>query len=133
MRSYLGYLLILLIYWAPAQANTHRPQDFLQKISGSKDEGEQIYAHYCANCHALKPLIPLGAPRIGVLEDWQVRLKQGAEQLIKHSDEGLNAMPPRGGCFECTDKQLLLAIIILLPKKLKNDVFNELRDHKKNS
>ncbi|TAL62785.1 MAG: cytochrome c5 family protein, partial [Legionella sp.] len=59
--------------------------------------------------------------------------KQGAEQLIKHSDEGLNAMPPRGGCFECTDKQLLLAIIILLPKKLKNDVFNELRDHKKNS
>lgn len=102
-----------------AKANSHHPQEFLQAISGSKNEGEQIYNHYCVNCHALKPIIPLGAPRFGEKTDWQIRLKQGMSVLFKHTDEGLGNMPPRGGCFECTDKQLLLAIKYMLPNEAK--------------
>lgn len=98
-------------------ANSHHPQEFLQSISGSKNEGEQIYQHFCVNCHAAKPLIPLGAPRIGEESDWKLRLKQGMDVLFKHTNEGLNAMPPRGGCFECTDKQLILSILFMLPKQ----------------
>lgn len=101
-------------------AASHHPQDFLEHIAGDPDEGQQIVQHYCANCHAQKPIIPLGAPRIGQVNDWKLRVKQGMDVLFKHTDEGFNAMPPRGGCFECSDKQLKLAIAAMLPKKDKN-------------
>ena len=104
-----------------SQAASHHPQDFLKKIEGSKTEGEQIVQHYCAMCHAEKPVIQLGAPTIGQKEAWEPRIKQGIDVLLKHSDEGLNAMPARGGCFECSDHQLLLAISAMLPKELRRN------------
>lgn len=132
MRGYLGvYLLILFVFSAPAYSESHHPQEFLKSISGTKDEGEQIYNHYCVNCHAQKPLISLGAPRIGEQKDWKLRLKQGFDVLFSHTDEGLNAMPPRGGCFECTDRQIALAIVNMVPKEAQKGLLNELGDHKK--
>ena len=119
MRRY--FIIISTAAWLfislQAYANSHRPQDFLHSVSGSKNEGEQIYNHFCVNCHAAKPLIPVGAPRVGEDGDWELRLKQGMDVLFQHTDEGLNAMPPRGGCFECTDKQLRLAIQFMLPRE----------------
>jgi cytochrome c5 len=41
------------------------------------------------------------------------------DALFQHTDEGLNAMPSRGGCFECSDKQLMLAIRAMLPETTK--------------
>lgn len=102
-----------------ALAASHHPQDFLKSIAGSKNEGAEIVKHYCAMCHAEKPLIQLGAPRLGHRSDWEPRLQQGMDIILKHTDEGLNAMPARGGCFECTDKQLLLAIEALLPESIR--------------
>lgn len=100
-----------------AGAASHHPQEFLKSIAGADNEGEQIVQHYCANCHAVKPIIKLGAPRIGVSPDWAPRIKQGMDTLFQHTDEGFNAMPPRGGCFECTDDQLMLALKAMLPNK----------------
>lgn len=109
--------VVVFLFVFSAQAESHHPQEFLKKISGSKNEGEQIYNHFCVNCHAVKPIIAIGAPRLGAEDDWKWRLKQGINVLFKHTDEGLNAMPPRGGCFECTDKQLMLAITFMLSKQ----------------
>lgn len=95
-------------------ANSHHPQDFLNSIAGSKNEGQQIVQHYCAVCHAEKPLIQLGAPRIGVKSDWEARLKQGMQKIFQNTSQGLNAMPARGGCFECSDEQLKQAIESML-------------------
>lgn len=100
-------------------ANSHHPQEFLNSIAGSKNEGQQIVQHYCAVCHARKPLIQLGAPRIGVESDWTTRLKQGMQKIFINTSEGFNAMPARGGCFECSDDQLMLAIIYMLPPNTK--------------
>lgn len=99
----------------PVMASSHHPQAFLEQVVGKSDEGPQIVEHFCSTCHAPKPMLPLGAPRMGMASDWRVRLEQGLNLLFKHADEGLRAMPPRGGCFECTDKQLWLAIAALLP------------------
>ena len=110
---------MILIFHLPVYADSHHPQEFLQSITGAQNEGEQIYNHFCVNCHASKPLISLGAPRLGEESDWKIRLKQGMKKLFQHTDEGLNAMPPRGGCFECTDKQLMNAIQFMLPKQPK--------------
>ena len=123
------YFIILSLFLLPVYADSHHPQDFLKSIVGSKTEGKQIYSHYCANCHALKPLIPLGAPRIGETADWSSRLKQDVSILFKHVDEGQNAMPPRGGCFECTNEQLILAIVAMVPEKEQKDILNTLCAH----
>ena len=125
------YLLFLCVFSPCSSANSHHPKDFLNSIRGCKNEGVQIYNHYCANCHAQKQLIPLGAPRFGEEADWSIRLKQDISLLFRHTDEGLNAMPPRGGCFECSDEQLILAIITMLPKETKKDIFNSVLAHKK--
>ena len=101
-------------------AASHHPQEFLTQIQGKPDEGKEIVNHFCANCHAVKPLINLGAPRIGQKTDWQIRLKQGLEQLFTHTAEGYHAMPPRGGCFECSDEQLKKAIRAMLSNMLIN-------------
>ena len=107
----MSFILVLV----PELANSHKPQAFLEQVAGTSDEGPQIVEHFCSTCHALNPMIPLGAPRMGTTSDWRARLEQGLDLLFKHADEGLRAMPPRGGCFECTDKQLWLAIAALLP------------------
>ncbi len=106
----------------PAYSASHHPQDFLNHIAGSATEGEQIVQHYCVNCHGIKPLIQIGAPRMGIIADWTPRIKKGVNALFKNTDEGLNAMPARGGCFECTDEQLLLAIMAMLPETTRKSL-----------
>ena len=113
------YFLLMLPFITAA---THHPQDFLNSIAGSKDEGQKIVAHFCANCHAAKPVIPLGAPRIGNKGDWHIRVKNGLDNMLKNTDEGYNSMPARGGCFECSEEQLRLAIIAMLPEMSKDEV-----------
>ncbi|MDI9819293.1 MULTISPECIES: cytochrome c5 family protein [unclassified Legionella] len=117
--------ILLFGFFSFSYAETHHPQEFLRSISGSEEEGQQIVQHFCANCHADKPLIPMGAPRIGHKTDWEPRIKAGIENLLKHTSEGLNAMPARGGCFECTDKQLLLAIFAMLPQESAKELLSE--------
>lgn len=99
-----------------AYAAHHHPQAFLDAIQGTSTEGQEIVKHFCSNCHAAHPLIPLGAPRIGVLQDWTARLKQDPKLLWQHTTEGFHAMPARGGCFECSDEQLKKAILVLTGK-----------------
>lgn len=96
-------------------AASHHPESFLARIQNTPDEGEQIVQHFCGTCHAQKALIPLGAPKPKDTKDWQPRLEQGLDVLFQHTNAGVRAMPPRGGCFECTDAQLWLAIKALLP------------------
>lgn len=95
---------------------SHKPQDFLKAVAGTKNEGSEIVQHYCAVCHAAIPEIPVGAPRIGEKADWNDRLALGLDVLFKHVDEGMGLMPARGGCFECSDEQLRLAIQAMLSR-----------------
>lgn len=109
-------------------AGSHHPQAFLDRAKDAPDEGAQIVEHFCSTCHAPNPMIPLGAPKQGMTSDWSARLEQGLDDLFKHADEGLRAMPPRGGCFECTEKQLWLAIAALLPEEEQKNILDAQRD-----
>lgn len=129
-QSVLGLLLVFLSL--AVHAASHNPEQFLKSIRGQADEGQQIVQQFCANCHALRPLINLGAPRPGIKADWQARWAQGWPLIWQHTEEGYQAMPARGGCFECSDRQLILAIQALLPdiyaKKMKHN--KKQKDHK---
>lgn len=112
-------------------AEPHKPQQFLKQIAGKADEGAQIVVHYCINCHGETPLIPLAAPTMHSEKAWELRLKQDFDTIFDHSDLGFNAMPARGGCFECSDQQLLLAILALIPKNEQKALIEKLKDSKK--
>ncbi len=69
--------------------------------------GEAVYNQACVACHTTGVL---GAPRKGNAEDWAPRLAQGMDIVLEHSINGLNAMPPRGTCMNCSDEEILAAI-----------------------
>lgn len=62
---------------------------------------EATYNKSCMVCHAAGVA---GAPQTGNAEAWAPRLEKGMEALVASVNNGLNAMPPKGMCFDCTDE-----------------------------
>ncbi len=103
----------------PMITNRHHPEEFIKSIQNDPQAGKKIYQQFCSTCHDKNPSIDLGAPLIGVQHDWEPRMKKGIDGLLAVTTVGLNQMPPRGGCFECSDAQLKAAIIYMLPHPKK--------------
>lgn len=79
-----------------------------------KMDGETVYKKHCVTCHGAGVA---GAPKAHDKAAWATRVKQGLPTLLKHATNGLNAMPPKGTCMECTSADLEAAIKFMLPKK----------------
>jgi len=77
-----------------------------EESSGPRS-GQQVYDKYCTACHTGGVM---GAPKINNASDWQPRLDQGMETVLKHAVEGLNAMPPKGTCSDCSEEEIQAAI-----------------------
>ena len=58
------------------------------------------YDKSCKVCHASGAA---GAPKTGDAAAWEPRMAKGMEVLVASVNNGLNAMPPKGMCFDCTD------------------------------
>lgn len=69
--------------------------------------GEEVYSTYCTACHAAGVA---GAPKYGDAEAWEPRLAKGMETLYESTYNGLNIMPPRGTCSQCSDEELRNAV-----------------------
>lgn len=59
------------------------------------------YNKACAVCHAAGVA---GAPMTGDAAAWEPRLAKGMDTLMASVKNGLNAMPPKGMCFDCSDE-----------------------------
>ena len=59
------------------------------------------YNRSCAVCHASGAA---NAPKTGDAAAWEPRLAKGMDVLLQSVQNGLNAMPPKGMCFDCTDE-----------------------------
>ena len=81
------------------------------------DSAFETYNRTCRMCHANGVG---GAPKTGDVEAWRPRLEKGMESLIKASKRGLNGMPPKGMCYECTDKDYE-ALISYMSTSLSGD------------
>jgi cytochrome c5 len=60
------------------------------------------YNKACAVCHKTGAA---NAPKTGDAEAWAPRMEKGMDQLLNSVKNGLNAMPPKGMCFDCTDEE----------------------------
>ncbi len=69
--------------------------------------GEAIYNQVCTMCHSIGVA---GAPKFGNAGDWAPRSAKGYDELLASALRGLNAMPPRGTCSQCSDEEILNAI-----------------------
>lgn len=62
------------------------------------------YNKSCAVCHAQGVA---GAPKAGDAEAWAPRMEKGMDALMASVKNGLNAMPPKGMCFDCSDEEYM--------------------------
>lgn len=79
--------------------------------SGGVMNGEGVYQQFCFACHTTG----VGdAPKLGSLEDWQPRIDKGMDELMATTRNGLNAMPAKGTCMNCSDDELGEALDYML-------------------
>lgn len=76
----------------------------------AQDDVQKRYQKSCAVCHANGSA---NAPKTGNAEEWQPRLEKGMEALVKSVENGLNAMPPKGMCFDCTAEDYEALILLM--------------------
>lgn len=79
--------------------------------TGGARSGDEIVGKYCNACHGTGLL---GAPKVGDTADWKKRADAaggGVDGLLKYAISGLNAMPPKGTCADCSDDELKAAIV----------------------
>ena len=74
---------------------------FLVASGSWADSALETYNRTCRICHANGVG---GAPKTGDVDAWRPRLEKGMESLIRASNKGLNGMPPKGMCYECSDQ-----------------------------
>lgn len=71
--------------------------------SSEPRSGKEIYDTKCAACHATDAI---GAPMFGNPASWTARIAKGESVLISNAINGINTMPPKGACGDCSDEEL---------------------------
>lgn len=69
--------------------------------------GDQVVQERCQECHASGKS---GAPKLGDMNDWKPRLKNGVAPLVKSAIKGHNDMPARGGLANLSDAEMKAAV-----------------------
>lgn len=85
---------------APAQA---APATEMAAASNNDFDAEAIYNRSCMACHATGAA---GAPMLNDQEAWDERLEKGMDAVMNNVINGINAMPARGLCMDCSDEDL---------------------------
>jgi len=78
--------------------------------------GKQVYEAACKACHATGIS---GAPKYGDKIWLQMEKKEGMKELVKDAIKGVRAMPPKGGCSDCSDKEIRAAVKYLVDSAKK--------------
>ena len=71
-------------------------------------EGFNPEQKYMASCFACHSTGAAGAPKVGdgMTVEWEPRLEKGLDAIVANAINGINTMPAKGLCFDCTDDDL---------------------------
>ena len=71
-------------------------------------EGFNAEQKYMASCFACHSTGAAGAPKVGagMSVEWEPRLEKGLDAVVQNAINGINTMPAKGLCFDCTDEDL---------------------------
>ncbi len=76
-------------------------------VASGPRSGSDVYGTYCTACHGTGAM---GAPKSGDAAVWKTRLAKGFDKTLANAINGLNMMPPKGTCGDCSDEELSAAI-----------------------
>lgn len=88
------------------------------KPKNGKDLDKKIYQQYCQQCHDKGKGPVAGAPKFGDRGDWQIWLSLGREQLYHLAYTGVDGMPIKGTCTDCTPEKIKMAVEYILTHSL---------------
>ncbi|WP_373082096.1 cytochrome c5 family protein [Zhongshania sp.] len=71
---------------------------------------KSLYIQSCYGCHSSGAA---GAPRSGNTEQWALRLQKGLDTLLANTKNGINSMPAKGMCMNCSDDDFRALILFL--------------------
>jgi cytochrome c5 len=77
------------------------------EVAGGARSGADVYTASCVACHGAGVL---GAPKLNDAAGWTPRLEKGMDALLSNAINGINAMPPKGTCMNCSDDEIKAAI-----------------------
>ncbi|NOZ10407.1 MAG: cytochrome c5 family protein [Gammaproteobacteria bacterium] len=78
---------------------------------GDATAGKSTYDKSCASCHGTGVA---GAPKLGDKAAWAPRIATGNDAIMQIVMKGKGAMPPRGGCANCSDDDLKNVVAYML-------------------
>jgi cytochrome c5 len=76
--------------------------------------GEEVFNGMCTSCHTAGIA---GAPKKGDVAAWDARLAKGFAETLAVAKKGINAMPAKGLCMDCSDDELSSAIKFMAGRK----------------
>lgn len=71
---------------------------------------KSLYIQSCYGCHSSGVA---SAPRSGNTADWAPRLQKGMEVLLHNTVNGMNSMPAKGMCLNCSEADFTQLILFL--------------------
>jgi len=74
---------------------------------------EATFAATCAACHNAGVA---NAPKMNDAAAWNTRMEKGMDAVMVNVTNGLNAMPAKGLCFNCTDDDLKAVVEFMYAK-----------------
>lgn len=78
------------------------------EVAAGPRSGKDLYDTKCMACHASGVA---GAPKLGDSVAWGDRINaKGLDGLFDSAWNGINAMPPKGTCNDCTEDEIKSAI-----------------------
>jgi|ETNmetMinimDraft_35_1059890.scaffolds.fasta_scaffold15780_2 cytochrome c5 len=91
---------------APANTTTTAPAPSAAPPAVEETAAFDVAAVYQQSCFACHGSGAAGAPLLGDAEGWALRLEKGRDVMIENTLNGLNSMPARGLCVDCSDDDL---------------------------
>ena len=76
-------------------------------VASGPRSGEEIYNSKCVACHASGAA---GAPKFGDVAAWAPRISKGIDVLYTGAINGINGMPAKGLCMDCSDDEIKVTV-----------------------
>jgi cytochrome c5 len=103
MLIQIAKVAVILITWAYSIVSSAGEIQLAQL-----SEGFNAQQKYMASCFACHSTGAAGAPKVGagMSAEWEPRLEKGLDAVVQNAINGINTMPAKGLCFDCTDEDL---------------------------
>lgn len=86
--------------------------------TSGKESGKIIYDHYCKTCHEAGRGPIEGAPALGDEGKWEIFKNLGMDTLLWYAMNGINGMPIKGTCTDCTAEEIRETIKYMLDNSI---------------